>query len=123
LGTTFLGTRLFFCSSGLVTDEIIMEYIEKQDVASEDNFKIAGDPDESAKPISPALAVPRNHRLQAVVIHSDIYTCLYAYPEQDGHLIPQLCRLRRTTISSLSLTAAAPGICGRSRSRPTFTSR
>jgi putative transposase len=44
-GRHFWARGYFCCSSGLVTDEIIMEYIEKQDVSSEDNFKIAGDPD------------------------------------------------------------------------------
>lgn len=31
----------FCCSSGNITDEMIMEYIEKQDISEDDNFQIS----------------------------------------------------------------------------------
>ena len=37
------GARLFLLCSGNVTDEIIKQYIESQDVSSDDNFKVEGD--------------------------------------------------------------------------------
>ena len=42
-GRHFWSRGYFCCSSGIVTDDVIKEYIEKQDVETEDNFKIGGD--------------------------------------------------------------------------------
>lgn len=36
------------CSNGNVTDEMIIQYIDNQDVASDDNFKDEGDDEKSA---------------------------------------------------------------------------
>ncbi|MEM8969881.1 MAG: IS200/IS605 family transposase, partial [Bacteroidota bacterium] len=32
----------FVASSGNVTDEVIMDYIERQDIEGDDNFKVSG---------------------------------------------------------------------------------
>lgn len=49
LRKTFWGQHLwargyFCCSSGNVTDEVIAEYIAKQDVASDGHFRVEGEP-------------------------------------------------------------------------------
>jgi len=41
-GRHFWARGYFCCSSGNITDEMIIEYIEKQDAASDDNFKVEG---------------------------------------------------------------------------------
>ena len=46
-GRHFLA-RGYFCCSSNVTDEMIMQYIENQDAASDDNFKIEGNDEKSA---------------------------------------------------------------------------
>ena len=47
-GRHFWARGYFCCSSGNVTDEMIMQYIENQDAASDDNFKIEGNDEKSA---------------------------------------------------------------------------
>jgi len=47
-GRHFWARGYFCCSSGNVTDEMIIQYIEKQDAASDDNFKVEGDDEKSA---------------------------------------------------------------------------
>ena len=47
-GRHFWARGYFCCSSGNVTDEMIIQYIENQDVASDDNFKVEGDEEKSA---------------------------------------------------------------------------
>jgi putative transposase len=47
LQKTFYGRHLwargyFAASSGNVTDEVIMDYIERQDIEGDDNFKVSG---------------------------------------------------------------------------------
>ncbi len=42
-GRHFWARGYFCCSSGNVTDDIIKQYIESQDVSSDDNFKVEGD--------------------------------------------------------------------------------
>jgi hypothetical protein len=44
LGSTFMGSRIFCATSGNITDEMIMEYIETQDDTIEDdeNFTVTG---------------------------------------------------------------------------------
>ena len=42
-GRHFWARGYFCCSSGNVTDDIIKQYIESQDVASDDNFKVEGE--------------------------------------------------------------------------------
>ena len=47
-GRHFWARGYFCCSSGNVTDEMIIQYIENQDAASDDNFKVEGDDEKSA---------------------------------------------------------------------------
>ncbi|BDD85841.1 IS200/IS605 family transposase [Desulfofustis limnaeus] len=47
-GRHFWARGYFCCSSGNVTDEMIIEYIETQDASSDDNFKVEGDGEKSA---------------------------------------------------------------------------
>jgi len=47
-GRHFWARGYFCCSSGNVTDEMIIQYIEKQDASSDDNFKVEGDDEKSA---------------------------------------------------------------------------
>ena len=47
-GRHFWARGYFCCSSGNVTDEMVMQYIENQDVTSDDNFKVEGDAEKSA---------------------------------------------------------------------------
>ncbi len=47
-GRHFWARGYFCCSSGNVTDEMIIQYIENQDAASDDNFKVEGDGEKSA---------------------------------------------------------------------------
>jgi len=47
-GRHFWARGYFCCSSGNVTDEMIIQYIENQDAASDDNFKVEGDAEKSA---------------------------------------------------------------------------
>jgi putative transposase len=47
-GRHFWARGYFCCSSGNVTDDIIKQYIDNQDLQSDDNFKVDGDDDESA---------------------------------------------------------------------------
>ncbi len=47
-GRHFWARGYFCCSSGNVTDEMIIQYIENQDAASGDNFKVEGDDEKSA---------------------------------------------------------------------------
>ena len=42
-GRHFWARGYFCCSSGNVTDEVIMNYIENQDVTTDDNFKVESD--------------------------------------------------------------------------------
>ena len=42
-GRHFWARGYFCCSSGKVTDEVIKQYIEGQDCASDDNFKVDGE--------------------------------------------------------------------------------
>jgi len=44
----FWARGYFCCSRGNVTDEMVMQYIENQDVTSDDNFKVEGDAEKSA---------------------------------------------------------------------------
>ena len=47
-GRHFWAGGYFCCSSGNVTDEMVMEYIEHQDASSDDNFKVDGEGSKSA---------------------------------------------------------------------------
>lgn len=47
-GRHFWARGYFCCSSGNVTDEMIVEYIEHQDASSDDNFKVDGEGSKSA---------------------------------------------------------------------------
>ena len=47
-GRHFWARGYFCCSSGNVTDEMIIQYIENQDAASDDNFQVEGDDEKSA---------------------------------------------------------------------------
>ena len=47
-GRHFWARGYFCCSSGNVTDEMIIQYIENQDAAAGDNFKVEGDAEKSA---------------------------------------------------------------------------
>lgn len=47
-GRHFWARGYFCCSSGNVTDEMIIQYIENQDAATGDNFKVEGDEEKSA---------------------------------------------------------------------------
>ena len=47
-GRHFWARGYFCCSSGNVTDEMIIQYIQEQDTASDDNFKVEGDTEKSA---------------------------------------------------------------------------
>ena len=47
-GRHFWARGYFCCSSGNVTDEMVIQYIEKQDATSDDNFKVEGDGEKSA---------------------------------------------------------------------------
>jgi putative transposase len=42
-GRYFWARGYFCCSSGNVTDDVIMNYIETQDVTTDDNFKVDGE--------------------------------------------------------------------------------
>ena len=45
-GRHFWARGYFCCSSGNVTDDVILQYIESQDVTADDNFKIEDESDE-----------------------------------------------------------------------------
>jgi putative transposase len=47
-GRHFWARGYFSCNNGNVTDEVIIQYIENQDAASDDNFKVGGDDEKSA---------------------------------------------------------------------------